>query len=140
MTTSIDSDLTNAATNLEHGRGSDKNPWQRPGVPQEQPPQPLASAHWLEPERQMAETTPLVGRGLKLTPVFSTAIPPRGVSGAMRRVAYRLPDYKARRWLLLMLADRVDVLEHRPSALLKLTAGVALFGLVAVVGKRWLRA
>jgi hypothetical protein len=49
----------------------------------------------------------------QLTPVFSTAVPPRGLSGLMRRRAYRIPEHKARRWLVLLLADRVDVWENR---------------------------
>src|SRR5690606_6810186 len=47
------------------------------------------------------------------TPVFGTAQPPHGVSGALRRAAYRLPERRARHWLLLLLADRVDMLEDR---------------------------
>lgn len=35
------------------------------------------------------------------------------MSGWLRRRAYRLPDHRARRWLLLMVADRLDALEHR---------------------------
>lgn len=112
-------------SNIEEGLGSDRSPIDRPGVPQElNPPQPLASAHWLEPEQQTNEPLPLVGHGLERTPVFSTAVPIRGFSGKLRRIAYDVPDYRARRWLLLMLADRIDVLEHRPGALLKLL-GVA---------------
>jgi hypothetical protein len=62
--------------------------------------------------------------------VFSTAVPVRGLSGRLRRVAYRVPDYRARRWLLLMVADRIDVIEHRPGGLLKLVgvAGVLAAG------------
>jgi hypothetical protein len=108
---------------------------QRPGIPQEsEPPQALASAHWLRPEPQLAEHEPLVGKGLRLTPVFSTAVPVRGISGVMRRLAYRIPDYKARRWLILMLADRVDAVEHQPARLAKSAAAVGVLGL----GVYWL--
>jgi hypothetical protein len=44
--------------------------------------------------------------------VYGTAQPPRGISGALRDFAYQSPPHKARHWLVLMLADRVDVLEH----------------------------
>jgi hypothetical protein len=47
------------------------------------------------------------------TPVFGTAQPPRGLSGLVRRVAYRLPERRASRWALLLAGDRLDVLEHR---------------------------
>ena len=45
--------------------------------------------------------------------MFGTAEPLRGVSGAMRRAAYRLPEHRTARWMLLLAGDRVDVLEHR---------------------------
>jgi len=84
----------------------------RPGNPMERPPAPIANAHWLEPDRQPATAGLLVdpSRG-KLTATFGTQHPPRGLSGSLRRAAYSLPDYRARRWLMLILADRVDALE-----------------------------
>src|SRR5256885_15019553 len=54
-----------------------------------------------------------------LTPVFSTALRPKGLSGVIRRMAYRIPESHARHWATLMLADRVDVLEHRVAKLVK---------------------
>jgi hypothetical protein len=123
--------LTHASqpADIQKGLGSDRSPIDRPGIPQElDPPAPLASAHWLEPERQQSEQLPLVGRGLELTPVFSTAVPTRGLSGLLRRAAYRMPDYHARRWLLLMTADRIDVLEHRPALLFKALGVAGLLG------------
>lgn len=45
------------------------------------------------------------------TPVFGTALPPRGLSGALRTRAYAIPEHRARHWLLLLVADRVDVVE-----------------------------
>jgi hypothetical protein len=71
-----------------------------------------------------------------LTPVYSTAIPVRGLSGLLRRAAYKVPDYKARRWLLLIVADRIDALEHRPGALTKALAGVGLVTLAVFAARR----
>lgn len=106
---------------------ADQNPQDRPGVPQEaDPPEPLADAHWLAPEPQRSEYHPLVGNGRQLTPVFSTANRARGLSGLVRRLAYRAPDYKPRRWMLLILSDRIDALEHNPGRLLKLGTGIGL--------------
>ncbi len=48
----------------------------------------------------------------ELTVVYGSGPAPRGISGALRRVAYSLPDYRVRRWLLLLVADRIDALEH----------------------------
>jgi hypothetical protein len=108
----------------------DESPRERPGVPQElDPPRPLANAHWIRPDQQRSEEAPLIGVGRQLTPVYSIENPPRLLSGALRKLAYRVPDYQPRRWLLLMLADRIDVLESNPARLLRALGGVGLLGL-----------
>ncbi len=108
---------------------ADKNPSDRPGVPQETLPEPLPNAHWLVPEQQISAGTPLVGHGRHVTSVYSNATPPRAISGLIRRWAYRVPDYRPRRWLMLMLADRIDVLESNPAQLLRAVGSVGLLGL-----------
>ena len=47
----------------------------------------------------------------RLPAVFGTTLPPKGVSGALRRVAFRFSESQWAHWLLLMLADRVNVVE-----------------------------
>ena len=73
------------------------------------------------------------------TPVFGTAQPVRGISGALRTRAYGIPEHRARHWLLLIVADRVDVVEawlrERPARGATL---VALLG-GAIVAGVWLR-
>jgi hypothetical protein len=94
------------------GWGVDLDPKDRPAVPKENFNPGATGAHWDFPERQV-ERWPRE-RSTEhqfLTPVFGTACPPRGLSGAIRRYAYRFSEGRARHWLLLMLADRVDVLE-----------------------------
>lgn len=100
--------------------GYDQAPENRPGVPMETEPRPDPDAPWTTPPRQESgeEHLKRVGRD-DLTPVYGTAQPPAGVSGVMRRMAYRIPEHEARRWLLLLMADRVDVLEHRVPELLR---------------------
>ncbi len=120
------------------GWGVDADTRARPGVPAEiDPPRPSGTPHYTEPTQQGTSPRPLIGRGRSLTRVYATDVPPRGLSGALRRLSYRIPDYRARRWLLLMLADRVDALEHgrRRVALL---AALAAGGL-AFAGARALR-
>jgi hypothetical protein len=97
------------------GAGIDADPGQRPGVPMEKdPPEPVGAAHWGQPIRQPDPGYILKRRGLeKLTPVFGTSVPPRGISGLMRRAAYAIPDHRTTHWLVLLLADRIDVLEDR---------------------------
>jgi hypothetical protein len=98
------------------GWGVDLSDEARPGVPMERKPAPMGDAHWNEPERQSGSPTVTVFKssGLeRLTPVFGTAQPPKGLSGLIRRGAYAIPEHKVRHWLLLLLADRIDVAEHR---------------------------
>jgi hypothetical protein len=45
------------------------------------------------------------------TATFGTGQVPHGASGALRRLAYDIPDYRIRRWALLLVADRIDALE-----------------------------
>jgi hypothetical protein len=74
----------------------------------------FAGAHWEFPERQ-PEKWPRE-RSVEhkfLTPVFGTSCPPRGVSGAIRKFAYKkYSEGRAAHWLLLMAADRVDAGEN----------------------------
>jgi hypothetical protein len=94
------------------GWGADLDPADRPSVPREQFDENLSGARWEYPDVQ-PETWPRE-RSIEhagLTPVFGTAQPPRGVSGAIRKLAYaRYSEGRAAHWLLLILADRVDTL------------------------------
>ncbi|ACG73764.1 hypothetical protein AnaeK_2539 [Anaeromyxobacter sp. K] len=95
------------------GAGVDGARPMRPGVPRERRETALPDVDREEPARQPGADA--LGRtGLRVrTPVFGTAQPVRGASGALRRAAYRIPEHRAGRWALLLAADRVDVLEHR---------------------------
>jgi hypothetical protein len=46
-----------------------------------------------------------------LTAVFGTSTPPKGLSGVIRRFAYRFSEADARHWLSLLFADRVNAVE-----------------------------
>jgi hypothetical protein len=84
----------------------------RPGVPREQRRRD-PGAHWAAPAQQH-DLSALSRSGLRsATPVFGTAAPARGLSGVVRRAAYRVPEHRGSRWALLLAADRIDVLEHR---------------------------
>ena len=48
-----------------------------------------------------------------ITRVFGTSTPPSGLSGAIRRFAYKYSEAKATHWMTLILADRVNVVEGR---------------------------
>ncbi|MFC3965089.1 hypothetical protein [Nocardia jiangsuensis] len=93
------------------GWGADLDPKDRPSVPKLRTED--TGAHWDFPERQ-PETTPRE-RSIEhafLTPVFGTSVPLRGLSGRIRRHAYRrYSEARAAHWLLLILGDRVDAWE-----------------------------
>ena len=46
-----------------------------------------------------------------LTAVFGTSSPPSGLSGAVRRYAFRSSESEYGHWLPLLLADRINVVE-----------------------------
>lgn len=112
------------------GHGVDADPSRRPGVPRERRPHPEPSASFGAPQRSDVEVLVHDRPHKALPPVYGTAQPPSGASGALRRVAYRYPDHWARHWLLLLVADRVDVAEHR----LKRPEGLATVAALAVGG------
>lgn len=93
------------------GWGVDLDPKDRPAVPKEKL-NLETGAHWKFPERQVANYEREMSPEHKfLTPVFGTSCPPTGLSGAIRRFAFRYSEGQSAHWLLLMLADRVDVVE-----------------------------
>src|SRR5919112_586363 len=95
------------------GWGADRDPNDRPSVPKLQLDPGLADAEDTFPERQ-PENWPRE-RSIEhkfLTPVFGTAQPPKGLSGRMRKLAYRrYSEGRAAHWVILMAADRVDAAE-----------------------------
>lgn len=92
------------------GWGVDLDPADRPSHPKLQYAPERTGAHWRFPERQPG------GEGRErsvehafVTPVFGTAQPLHGASGAVRRLAYRrFSEARLAHWLLLMAGDRID--------------------------------
>jgi hypothetical protein len=101
------------------GWGVDLDPKDRPSVPKERYAPEQSGAHWDFPERQQ-EKWPRE-RSIEhkfLTPVFGTSTPPRGLSGVMRKYAYkRFSEARAAHWLILLAADRLDAVEHHLQSL-----------------------
>lgn len=93
------------------GWGIDLDPAVRPSSTRER--QERTGAHWVFPDRQ-PEDQPRE-RSIEhqlLPPVFGTTVPPRWLSGRIRRYAYRrFSEARAAHWLLLLAADRVDAIE-----------------------------
>ncbi len=95
------------------GWGADLDRKDRPGVPMERtPPRFLDGKHWDQPEQQKQNIEVLVSPERPgLTPVFGTSAPPAGLSGMIRRAAFKLTENDIRHWLLLLVADRVNMVE-----------------------------
>jgi len=92
------------------GWGVDLDPNDRPSVPKEKFED--TGAHWDFPERQPERWPREKSTEHRfLTPVFGTAQPPSGLSGMLRAAAFKQSENDMRHWLMLLLADRVNVVE-----------------------------
>ncbi len=94
------------------GWGVDADPKNDPTWPMRDRSADDGSADWPRPPRQDSDVEILQSiEHVRRPAVFGTARPPRGVSGLMRRFAFRYSESNWWHWLLLMGADRVDVVE-----------------------------
>jgi hypothetical protein len=94
------------------GWGSDLDRAQRPAEPRERRPARLEHVHFEEMPPQEPHVDVLHSAERPgLTPIFGSTLPPRGASGAMRRLAFGYSENDLRHWLLLLAADRVNVVE-----------------------------
>ena len=100
------------------GWGVDLDPADRPAHPRERPE--ATGAHWdlPEPQEQPYPRERSIEHQM-LPPVFGTAVPLKGLSGVIRRLAYRrFSEARAAHWLLLIGADRVDAAENHLRSLI----------------------
>lgn len=93
------------------GWGADLDHANRPAVPMERTPARLDHVHWERPAEQPRRGVEVLHSVERpgLTPVYGTTTPPKGASGQLRRFAFRYSENDMRHWLLLLLADRVDM-------------------------------
>jgi hypothetical protein len=94
------------------GWGSDLDPAVRPGVPRDKAPQ-IGVEQLYPPIPQQVPRVKIhksTEHG-RLTPVFGTSCPPSGLSGRLRDFAYQFSEGRLARWMTLLLADRVNVVE-----------------------------
>lgn len=103
------------------GWGADAAPEHR-GTADEREDLGPTGAHWAFPEHQGDD--PSRERSIEhrmLPPVYGTAQPLHGLSGAIRRLAYRrFSETRNTRWLLLILGDRVEAIGAHWRSLLTL--------------------
>ncbi|MCU1672724.1 MAG: hypothetical protein JWN77_837 [Frankiales bacterium] len=92
------------------GWGADLDRADRPQFPELSLREDLTGARWEFPERQPGgESRERSIEHAFVTPVFGTAQPRRGLSGAIRKHAYaKYSEARAAHWLMLIAADRVE--------------------------------
>ncbi|VXA96625.1 hypothetical protein [Massilia sp. 9I] len=99
---------------LQHinGWGADLDRKDRPAVPMERTPPRFIHQPEGELPQQPERVEVLVSPERPgITQIFGTVQPPSGLSGMIRRLAFKSTENDLRHWLLLLLADRVNVVE-----------------------------
>jgi hypothetical protein len=101
------------AADMSHiqGWGADLDLKNRPAVPMERTP-PRLEHPPARIEQQKTDIPVFVSpERPSITPLFGTSVPPSGISGMIRAAAYKSTENDLRHWILLMIADRVNVVE-----------------------------
>jgi hypothetical protein len=102
------------AADMSHipGWGADLDRKNRPAVPMEHIPPRLEHPPPAHIEQQRTDIPVFVSpERPSITPIFGTSVPPSGISGMLRAAAFKTTENDIRHWLLLMVADRVNVVE-----------------------------
>ncbi len=105
---------TRAGRDMSHiaGWGADLDRKNRPAVPMEHSPPRLEGAPIAPPSQQPERMEVFVSpERPHITPLFGTGAPPAGLSGMLRRAAYKMTENDIRHFMLLLLADRINVVE-----------------------------
>jgi hypothetical protein len=99
-------------TTLIVGWGADADTRNDPTYPYRDRSKDDHSGEWDRPTQQEPQVELLQSVEHKRLPaVFGTSSPPSGVSGSMRRLAFRWSESNWAHWLLLIAADRVNMVE-----------------------------
>jgi hypothetical protein len=94
------------------GWGADLDHKNRPGVPMERTPPRYTPAGMDTPPPQPQRVEVLVSNERPgITQLHGTAQPPAGLSGMLRRAAFKFSENDIRHWLILLGADRINVVE-----------------------------
>lgn len=106
-------DSTERAYERLNGWGIDADPENDPAYPMKRRTGgDHAGYAWQRPPQQPATVEVLRSNERpSLSAVFGAATPPAGLSGMLRRFAFRYSESSYGHWLPLMLADRINVLE-----------------------------
>lgn len=102
------------ARRLAHilGWGADLDAAKRPAYPKERMPPRLPGYRAGPPLQQLQQVQVLHStERIGITPLFGSSVPPSGVSGRLRELAFRYSENDIRHWLILLFADRVNMFE-----------------------------
>jgi hypothetical protein len=108
------SSTTSQSTDMSHinGWAIDADPNNNPAYPMRQGTPDKQRYAWERPALQPQNTEVLHSNERpNLTAVFGTSVAPSGLSGMIRRFAFRYSEGSFGHWLPLLLADRINVLE-----------------------------
>src|ERR687890_1847657 len=107
--------MEHAAKDLSQikGRGVDADPRNDPTYPMKNRDNAEHAGYSWERPPQQPITVEILHSNERpdVTSVFGTSTPPSGLSGVLRRMAFRYSESSYGHWLPLMLADRVSVVE-----------------------------
>jgi hypothetical protein len=94
------------------GWGADLDHKDRPAVPMERTPPRYTPANMNTPPAQQQHVEVLVSNERPgITQLHGTVQPPTGLSGMLRRTAFKYSESDMRHWLILLGADRINVVE-----------------------------
>jgi hypothetical protein len=95
------------------GWGSDANPENDPAYPMKKRTNEEHEGYsWERPPQQTVDVEILHSNERpNITAVFGNSVPPSGLSGKLRRYAFKYSESSYGHWLPLMLADRINVFE-----------------------------
>jgi hypothetical protein len=93
------------------GWGADAEKTQRPAHVMWKTPEHGTGAHWSDPEQQPGFNDFVSIERPRPTRVFGNTVPPSGLSGIIRKIAFQKSEGTFSHWMLLILADRINVFE-----------------------------
>lgn len=102
-------ELTNNSHKDIPGWGSDADKSVRPNYPMWKPAE--NGAHWKVPEQQPGFNDFFSNERPGPTHVFGNTVQPSGLSGLIRKQAFTYSEGSWGHWILLLMADRVNVFE-----------------------------
>jgi hypothetical protein len=91
--------------------GVDADKKVRPGYPMWKIPEEGTGAHWATPPEQPGFNDFFSNERPRPTRVFGNTVPPKGLSGLIRKFAFKYSEGSWAHWMGLIFADRVNMIE-----------------------------